>query len=125
MKKLNEFGYTKFELLVVVLLLGIVAFITINHTSYAFAIDKSSNIKEIKRFVEIQAEEYAENHLEIFKETNTTFVTVGNLVEKDYLIGNEQGLFIDPLDSSKNYNDNKIKLEYNKDKKEVKATYVD
>lgn len=125
MKKLNEFGYTKFELLVVVLLLGIVAFITINHTSYAFAPDKASNVKEIKKLVELQAEDYADEHLELFNETNTTFLTVGFLVEKKYLVGNEQGLFIDPIDSNKNYNDDKIKLEYNKDTKEVKATYVD
>lgn len=125
MKKLNEFGYTKFELLVVVLLLGIVAFITINHTSYAFALDNSDNIKEIKKLVEIQAEEYATKNLSIFKETNTTFITVGNLVEKGFLIGNDQGLFTDPSDSNKNYNDDKIKLEYNEDKNEIKATYVD
>lgn len=125
MNKLNEFGYTKFELLVVIFLLGIVAFITINRTSYAFAPDKVSSVNEIKKLVELQAEEYAAKHLELFNETNTTYLTVGLLVEKDYLIGNEEGLFIDPIDSNKNYNNDKIKLEYNKETKEVKATYVD
>ncbi len=124
MKKLNEFGYTKFEVLVVVLLLGIVAFVTINKTSYAFEIDKTNNTKEMVNLIEIQAKEYALDNLDLFKDTDTTYISVNNLVEGKYLPSNSKGLVVDPSDNSKSYNDSKIKLEYNKEKNEVLATFV-
>ena len=40
------------------------------------------------------------------------------------MIGNEEGLVLDPTDSNKNYNENKVKLEYNPEKNEVQATFV-
>lgn len=124
MKKLNEFGYTKFEVLVVVLLLGIVAFITINKTSYAFEIDKTTNTKEMVKLIEIQAKEYAEDNLDLFKDSETAYISVNNLVEGKYLPSNSKGLVVDPSDNSKSYNESKVKLEYNKDKNEVLATFV-
>jgi len=124
MKKLNEFGYTKFEVLVVVLLLGIVAFITINKTSYAFEIDKTTNTKEMIKLIEIQAKEYALDNLDLFKDSETAYISVNNLVEGRYLPSNSKGLVVDPSDSSKSYNESKVKLEYNKDKNEVLATFV-
>ena len=41
------------------------------------------------------------------------------------MFGNEEGLVVHPSDTSKTYNDNKIKLEYNESKNQVKATFVD
>lgn len=125
MRKLNELGYTKVEILVIVLLLGIVAFITINQTSYAFAIDSNKSVNEVKKLIEMQAEDYAKSNLDLFAETNTTYITVNDLVDSKYLIGNNEGLITNPADSSKNFNDNKVKLEYNQDKNEVKAKLVD
>ena len=107
MRKLNQFGYSKIEILVIVLLLGVVAFITINQTSYAFAIDNSSAVEETKGLIELQAENYAIDNLDLFKETTTTYISVNDLVENKYLIGNDEGLITNPSDSSKNYNDNK------------------
>lgn len=125
MRKLNELGYTKIEILVIVLLLGVVAFITINQTSYAFSLDSNKSIAETKKLIEMQAEEYAIKNTELFKEGNTTYITVNELVENHYLIGNNEGLVTNPADISKSFNDNKIKLEYNQEKNEVKATLVD
>ena len=45
-------------------------------------------------------------------------------MDNKYLIGNEDGLITDPTDNTKVYNSNKIKLEYNKEKNSVKATFV-
>ncbi len=125
MKKLNEWGYTKVEILIIIVLLGVVAFITINETSYAFTTDEREGINEIKKLAENQAKEYAMDHLEIFKETNTTFINIGVLVENGYMLGNEDGLVTDPTDTNKNYNDSKIKLEYDKEREKVKATFED
>lgn len=124
MEKLNKWGYSKIEVLIVVVLLGIVAFVTINKTSYAFAIDNSKAVEEYINLIEIQAEDYAMDNLDIFKETDTTYISVDNLVEEKYLIGDENGFITDPSDSTKNFNSNKIKLEYNRDKNRVKATFI-
>ncbi len=124
MNKLSKLGYTKIEMLIIVVLLGIVAFITINKTSYAFAIDNTKAINEVLKLIELQAEEYAMDNLDLFKESETAFISVDDLVKNNYLIGNNEGYITNPADSNKKYNENKIKLEYNVKKKEVKATFI-
>ena len=122
---MNKLGYSKIEILVVIVLLGIVAFITINHTSYAFAIDKNEAIEEVEYLIEVQAEDYALPNTTLFEETNTTYISVDDLIEAGYLAGNESGVLTDPTDSSKNFNDKKVKLEYDEKKNNVTATVVD
>ena len=122
---MNKFGYSKIEILVVIVLLGIVAFITINKTSYAFEVDESKAVDEVKYLIEIQAEDYALANTTLFEDTNTTYISVDDLIEAGYLAGNEEGLLTDPTDSTKNLNDKKVKLEYNADKNNVRATVVD
>ncbi len=125
MKSLNKFGYTKMEVLVVVVLLGIVAFITINSTSYAFAIDTTDSVKEVKSLIEKQAEEYALDNLDLFKEADTNYILVSELVENGYMMANDDGIVTSPDNSGKTFNDNKIKVEYNKDNNKVEATFID
>ena len=122
---MDKLGYSKIEILVVIVLLGIVAFITINKTSYAFAIDKNEAVDEVKYLIEVQAEDYALANTTLFEETDTTYISVDDLIEAGYLIGNEDGLLTDPTDSSKNFNDRKVKLEYDASKNNVTATEVD
>ena len=122
---MNKLGYSKIEILVVIVLLGIVAFITINKTSYAFEVDEGKAVEEVKYLIEIQAEDYALANTSLFEETNTTYISVDDLIEAGYLIGNDDGLLTDPTDSSKNLNDTKVKLEYNASKNDVVATVVD
>ncbi len=125
MEKLNNLGYSKIEVLVIIVLLGIVAFITINKTSYAFSNDDAEAVKEVINLIEIQAEDYAMDHLDIFGESKTTFITVNDLVENKYLIGDDEGLITNPANNKENYNSNKIKLEYDEENKKVKATLAD
>lgn len=125
MKSLNKFGYTKVEVLIIVVLLGVVAFITINSTSYAFAIDTTDSVKEVKSLIERQAEEYALDNLDLFSETETNYILVSDLVEKGYMMSNSEGMVTSPDNSKKAFNDNKIKLEYDKDNNKVKATFID
>lgn len=125
MRKLNELGYTKIEILVIVILLGVVAFITINQTSYAFSLDGSKSIEETKRLIEMQAEDYALANLDIFNESSVTYITVNDLVENHYLIGNNDGLITNPADIQKSFNDNKVKLEYNQEENKVIANLID
>mgnify|MGYP001625104401 CR=1 FL=1 len=122
---MDKLGYSKIEILIVIMLLGIVAFITINKTSTAFAIDKTGAVNEVKYLIEVQAEDYALANTTIFEETDTTYISVDDLIEAGYLIGNDSGLLTDPTDSSKNLNDTKVRLEYDADKNNVTATVVD
>lgn len=122
---MDKLGYSKIEILIVIMLLGIVAFITINKTSTAFAIDKTGAVNEVKYLIEVQAEDYALANTTIFEETDTTYISVDDLIEAGYLIGNDSGLLTDPTDSSKNLNDTKVRLEYDKDNNNVTATVVD
>ena len=122
---MNKLGYSKIEILVVIVLLGVVAFITINKTSYAFAVDEKGAREEVKYLIEVQAEDYALANTTLFEDTNTTYISVDDLIEAGYLVGNEDGLLTDPADSSKNFNDTKVRLDYDKEKKDVTATVVD
>lgn len=121
---LNKCGYTKLEILVVIVLLGVVAFITIDKTSYAFAIDNTNTINDVVKMIEMQAEDYAMDNLGMFDDTNTSFITVNDLIEQHYLIGNSEGLLINPVDNTKNFNDDKIELKYDKDKGKVEVTLL-
>lgn len=122
---MNKLGYSKIEILVVIVLLGVVAFITINKTSYAFAVDEKGAREEVKYLIEVQAEDYALANTTLFEDTNTTYISVDDLIEAGYLVGNEDGLLTDPADSSKNFNDTKVRLDYDKEKNDVTATVVD
>ena len=122
---MDKLGYSKIEILIVIVLLGIVAFITINKTSYAFAIDKTQAVSEVKNLIEIQAEDYASANTTLFEETNTTYISVDDLIEAGYLMGDEKGLLTDPADSEKSLNDTKVRLDYDADNNTVKATVVD
>ena len=75
--------------------------------------------------IEEEAKNYAMDNLEIFNENTTAFIIVNDLVENNYMFGNSDGLVVHPSDPTKNYNDNKIKLEYDQNKNQVKATFVD
>ena len=122
---MNKLGYSKIEILVVIVLLGVVAFITINKTSYAFAVDEKGAREEVKYLIEVQAEDYALANTTLFEDTNTTYISVDDLIEAGYLVGNEDGLLTDPADSSKYFNDTKVRLDYDKEKNDVTATVVD
>ena len=122
---MNKRGYTKIEILIVIILLGVVAFITINKTSYAFAVDENEAIDEVKYLIEVQAEDYALANTTLFEETNTTYISVEDLIEAGYLVGNEEGLLTNPTDSSKNFNSAKVRLEYNASENNVTATVVE
>lgn len=125
MKSLNKLGYTKVEVLVVVVLLGIVAFITINSTSYAFAIDTTESVNEVKALIEKQAEEYALENLDLFNEASTNYIMVSDLVDNGYMMTNAEGMVTSPDNSGKTFNNNKIKVEYNKEENKVTATFID
>ena len=122
--KLNKLGYTKVELLIVVVLLGIVAFITINSTSYAFEVDDKKAVNELVKLIELEAEEYGMDHLELFEDTTVTTITVEDLVNENLIGTDDEGQVLNPANSKESYNDKRIKLEYNSKNNKITATLL-
>ncbi len=122
--KLNKLGYTKVELLIVVVLLGIVAFITINSTSYAFEVDDKKAVNELVKLIELEAEEYGMDHLELFEDTTVTTITVEDLVSENLIGTDDEGQVLNPANSKESYNDKRIKLEYNSKNNKITATLL-
>ena len=71
--------------------------------------------------IEFQAEDYSIDNVDLFKESDTIYISVNDLIEKGYLIPNDEGLITNPADINKNFNQNKIKIEYNKEENKTKA----
>ena len=122
--KLNKLGYTKVELLIVVVLLGIVAFITINSTSYAFEVDDKKAVNELVKLIELEAEEYGMDHLELFEDTTVTTITVEDLVSENLIGTDDEGQVLNPANNKESYNDKRIKLEYNSKNNKITATLL-
>lgn len=102
----NNRGYTVVELIVVIVVVGVLAFVGINKASYAFsdqevALEKSTNFKI--ELIEKQAVKYGEDHKELFEESTTTYIRVIDLIENKYLLESEN----DSIGVNQ-----KIKLEY-------------
>ena len=123
--KLNKLGYTKVDLLIVIALITLVAFITINKTAYAFNNNTNKYEDEMIALIENEATNYAMDNLDIFNDEDIAYIVVNDLVENNYMFGNSEGLLVHPSEPDKNYNENKVKLEYDKNKNQVKATFVD
>ena len=94
--KLNKLGYTKVDLIIVVVLITIVAFITINKTALAFENNNAKYEEEMIALIEEEAKNYAMDNLEIFNENTTAFIIVNDLVENNYMFGNSDGLVVHP-----------------------------
>ncbi len=84
----NEKGYTLPELIVVIVVVGIFTFITINKMSYAFQ-DNNQITKETEELILLKtANTYAENIIDTLKE-NDVYITGKDLVDEEYLIDDE------------------------------------
>lgn len=90
----NKDGYTIIELMIVIVVIGIFAFVTINKASYAFS-DNSEVLKELEEqktaLIETAAEKYGNEHMDVFEESNSTYIRVTDLIEGNYLLLDENG----------------------------------
>lgn len=106
----NNRGYTVVELIVVILVVGVIAFVCINKASYAFS-DQEIAVTELMEqkieLIEKQAIKYGEDNKDLFEESKTIYIRLIDLIENKYLLNNS--------DSEIN-NNQKIKLEYKDDK---------
>ncbi len=123
MKKKN--GYTVIDLLIVIVVFGVIAFVTISKVSYALSDDKSELYNLEIKYIENQAIAYGNTIKEELKNENKE-ITVNFLVSEKYLEAeDDKGNIFNPQDESKTLNENKIKLSYDSKNDKVKAKYQD
>ena len=105
----NNRGYTAVEVLAIIIVVGVLAFVAINKASYAFPDhSRSEDIKESQSsLVETIAIKYGTEHKEIFKESDTVFIRIQDLIENKYLEENSL---------SELNNNQKIKLVFSDEK---------
>lgn len=110
----NNKGYTVLELIIVIAVVGVFAFVAINKASYAFSEDIIANeqlVEQKIKMIEKQAIKYAEEHIEVFEDSNTAYIRVVDLIDANYILDSEF------FENNKEVNKNqKIKL-VNKDDK--------
>lgn len=104
-------GFSTVEILIVVAIFSVIYIGAAMNVSHAFDIDIIQDEYDQKiNLIEIQAEEYAANNLSLFFEEEEIYIYVKDLIDANYLIGDENGLIINPLEPNKNLNNLKIKL---------------
>ena len=109
-------GYTVKEILLISIITGTIFAMIFANTSYAFndGSDKLYDTK-IENILKL-AKTYGEHSLEL-QEEKTMIVTVSQLVEEGYLLGNEDGNVLNPKNNNKNLNSLRILLKIDKNNK--------
>lgn len=121
----NKNGYTIIELIILIVVLGIATFITINRVSYALSDDKSEVYKMQVKLIETQAQVYGNTIKEELKNEGKT-ITVNTLVAENYLeADDDKGKVYDARDEMKTLNDKKIKISYNAENDTVEAKLIE
>ena len=110
MSKLKSKNILLYVTLFILLLFSIIYFITMNKFSYAFSYNeieanKESQILLINKCARI----YAENHQELFKKTDTIYVSINDLVEEK-ILPSEDGKVYESGSNVKTINNYKVKI---------------
>ncbi len=112
---MNQNGYTKIELVCLILFLGVISFFAINRMSYAFD-DKTKVAYENElKLIKTCALKYGESKKDEVKNSVTGLkVSVNDLITFGCLKDvDKNGNYIDPRDNSKYLNNLELNLEYN------------
>jgi prepilin-type N-terminal cleavage/methylation domain-containing protein len=110
--KLKNRGYTIPELIIVAVVVGIFSITIINKASYAF-VDTNEISEETQNLILVKsATAYANSIKDELKEENTKYVSAEDLVEAGYL-------------SDDDYDNNKIKIEYNEETDSIKVEVIE
>ena len=102
----------------ILLIFTIGYFVIINKVSYAFVNDYDPNnvYDETINIIKKSAIAYGTNNPDLFKEEDTVYKKVQDLIDANLLIPNEDGNIINPLKEEETLNDNVIKIKKEKDK---------
>ena len=119
MKNKNIFLYLS---LAILLIFTIGYFITVNKVSYAFAYNEEQELYNSKiNLITKCALIYGEQNPDLFKEKDSIYITVNDLVEAGLIeADDEDGNVKNPMSDVKVLNDLKIRLTFKNDKVNVK-----
>ena len=110
MSKLKSKNILLYVTLIIILLFSIFYFITMNKFSYAFSYNEVEVNKESQTLlINKCAQVYAENHQELFKKTDTIYVSINELVEEN-ILPSEDGKVYEAGSSVKTINDYKVRI---------------
>lgn len=104
----------------VIVIFSIFYFVNVNKISYAFSYNETKESKIVQENLIIKcAEIYAENHKDLFKDKDTIYITVQDLI--DYkVLPSEDGKIYEAGSNVKLINENKIRISYNEEKFSIK-----
>ena len=109
MKKLNDKKLLALGIVLVIFTFGY--FLIVNKISYAFV----NNYDPNNVYDETSALKYGNDNVTVLEqsENKTIYPKVQDLIDSGYLVpNNENGLLINPMDTSENFNSTLIKIKY-------------
>ena len=110
---MNNKGYTAVEMLVLFIVVGIIAIISIHKITYAFASKGGISLRENAfLIIEAEAKKYGEKNPNVFAEENEYYMDVNALVEAGYLLKDNEKTILGFDDLF----DKKIKISKEEDK---------
>ncbi|MBR1416367.1 MAG: hypothetical protein IJ572_00925 [Bacilli bacterium] len=115
-------GYTVYDILIIIVILGISALIVIPRVSNALKEydNKDEVYNEIMADYLKLAEMYGNDNKEKIKEESNTVVSIDDLIKEGYIVSSTEEI-IDIRDNYTKMNNIKIKLIYNEDEDKVIA----
>ncbi len=116
-KFLNNKNVYLYISILIIFIFTIGYFLVISSYSHAFSDDVTISLYEskIKHITKI-AELYGDKNKDLFKDKNSFYITVDDLITSGYLTADENGNIYNPDDKNKLLNDYKIRITLEKDK---------
>ena len=105
-------GYTIGELLVLMAIVGIATIIFLTKTSYAFKDNSEEYYENMLSLALKDAKDYGATS-ETLKNEGVEYITIGELVQKGYILIDKNGSVEDPRNKEKTLDDVTIKLKLN------------
>ena len=117
-------GYTIVDILIVVVVLGVAALITLPNMSLAFKDNKEELYQNQIRLYLEQAKKYGEDHKEDFDDDNQIIVTIDDLIEDGYIGAYVSDKIYDVRDDTTELNKVKIRITYDEENETIDAKIV-
>ena len=104
-------GYTVVELVIVLAVFSLYYFIGVGEIAKDINVNYEDTMYEQKiAAIEEQASIYAKSKDELFKDSDTIYLTVKELADAAAIISNKDGEVLDPRDGKSNLNEIKVKI---------------
>ena len=102
------------SLVAVLVLFTVVYFVLVINVSHAFAVDYNVNATYDAKIdvIKKSAMAYGENNLDLFKDNDTIYIKVQDLIDNNLLVADNDGNIVNPLKSDDLLNNKVIKIKF-------------